>query len=274
MNKSHYPRKRFGQHFLHDKQVKQRIIATIAPQPEQHLVEIGPGKGALTLPLLDYGCPLDVIEIDRDLIEGLTEKTLLFKQIRIHNADALKFDFKQLVTDEQPLRIIGNLPYNICTPLLFYLLNYAGDIQDMIFMLQKEIVERMIANPATSDYGRLSVMLQYSCQIKKVFDVSPAAFYPCPKVQSSIVQLIPHSTPPVELINQKHFTQLVTTAFSQRRKTLRNTLKSLLDAKTIEAAGINPQARAETLTLAEFAQLANQLSHSKFSNGTPFNGRY
>lgn len=255
---SHAPRKRFGQHFLTNTQVIQNIISAIAPKPEQHLVEIGPGKGALTLPLLESGCQLDVIELDRDLIQWLDEKAKSFKQLRVHQADVLKFDFTQL---PQPFRVVGNLPYNISTPLLFHLLANASDIiQDMTFMLQKEVVERMIAMPSSSEYGRLSVMLQYHCQIEKLFDVSPDAFYPPPKVTSSIVQLIPYATPPVEVINLKHFTKIVTLAFSQRRKTLRNTLKTVLNIKDIESAGINPQVRAETLTLEEFAQLSNKYS--------------
>ncbi|MDM8563293.1 16S rRNA (adenine(1518)-N(6)/adenine(1519)-N(6))-dimethyltransferase RsmA [Candidatus Marithioploca araucensis] len=257
MKKLGFPRKRFGQHFLQDNQIVQRIVAAIAPQPEQHLVEIGPGKGALTLPLLQQGAVLDVIELDRELIEWLKQKANIFKELSIHQADVLKFDFKQLVRKGQRLRVVGNLPYNISTPLLFYLLNYANDIQDMIFMLQKEVVDRLIAAPATSDYGRLSVMLQYHCRIEKIFDVNPNAFYPPPKVDSSVVQLIPYSTPPVEVMNQKHFAQVVALAFSQRRKTLRNTLKRLFDIEDIQAVGINPKARAETLTLNEFAQLAN-----------------
>jgi 16S rRNA (adenine1518-N6/adenine1519-N6)-dimethyltransferase len=227
MKISHSSRKRFGQHFLHDGQIIQRIIATIAPKSEQYLVEIGPGKGALTIPLLEFGCQLAVIELDRDLIEWLKQKMASCKQLHIHNADALKFDFEQLVTNEQPLRIIGNLPYNISTAILFHLLKYVSHIQDMTFMLQKEVVDRMVAVPNTSDYGRLSVMLQYHCQIDKLFDVNQSAFFPKPKVMSSFVQLIPHSAPPVKVINQTHFSQVVAHAFSQRRKTLRNTLKKL-----------------------------------------------
>jgi 16S rRNA (adenine1518-N6/adenine1519-N6)-dimethyltransferase len=257
MNKLGFPRKRFGQHFLQDNQIIQRIVAAIAPQPEQHLVEIGPGKGALTFPLLQQGAVLDVIELDRDMIEWLKQKANIFNELSIHQADVLKFDFKRLVKNGQQLRVVGNLPYNISTPLLFHLLNYANDIQDMLFMLQKEVVDRLIATPATSDYGRLSVMLQYHCRIEKIFDVNPNAFYPPPKVDSSVVQLIPHSTPPVEVMNHKHFAQVVALAFSQRRKTLRNTLKRLFDIEDIQAVGINPGARAETLTLNEFAQLAN-----------------
>ncbi len=252
---SHTPRKRFGQHFLTNNQIIQDIISIIAPKPEQHIVEIGPGKGALTLPLLKSGCQLEVIELDRDIIQLLKQKNQLFKQLQIYQADVLKFDFRQLA---QPFRVVGNLPYNISTPLLFHLLENANDIiDDMTFMLQREVVERMIAAPSSSKYGRLSVMLQYHCQIEKLFDVSPDAFYPPPKVHSSIVQLIPYATPPVELINFKHFAKIVTQAFSQRRKTLRNTLKNVLNIKDIESAGINPQARAETLTLKEFAQLSN-----------------
>ncbi|MDM8560398.1 16S rRNA (adenine(1518)-N(6)/adenine(1519)-N(6))-dimethyltransferase RsmA [Candidatus Parabeggiatoa sp. HSG14] len=263
MKTSHSPRKRFSQHFLQDDHIIQRIITTIAPKPEQHLVELGPGKGALTMPLLQYDCLLDVIELDRDLIEWLKQKTLSFKQLRIHNADVLKFDFKQLVGDEKPLRVVGNLPYNISTPLLFHLVNYTNIIQDMVFMLQKEVVDRMVAIPATSDYGRLSVMLQYHFQIEKLFDVESTAFYPSPKIMSSVVQLIPYFAPPVKISNQKHFSQVVAQAFSQRRKTLRNTLKGLLDNEEIKTAGIEPQVRAETLTLTEFARLSNELTLNK-----------
>jgi 16S rRNA (adenine1518-N6/adenine1519-N6)-dimethyltransferase len=254
------PRKRFGQHFLRDSQVIQRLVTTIVPRPEQHLVEIGPGKGALTIPLLQQGCQLDVIELDRDLVQQLELSVSSSSQFRIYQADALNFDFKQLVTPGQPLRIVGNLPYNISTPLLFHLLNYASDIQDMTFMLQKEVVDRLVASPDTSEYGRLSVMLQYYCQMERLFEVGPGAFYPPPKVESSVVQLRPYVTPPVSIVNQQHFAQIVARAFSQRRKMLRNTLKGLLEVNAIEDAGINPQARAETLTLKEFAQLANSLT--------------
>lgn len=254
---SHFPRKRFGQHFLHDSQIIERIVAAIAPKPGQHLVEIGPGRGALTLPLLDQGCQLDVIELDRDLIEVLKKKLCSFEDLGIFQADVLKFDFRQLMVDELPLRIVGNLPYNISTALLFHLVNYAGDIGDMTFMLQKEVVDRMVAKPGCSDYGRLSVMLQYELEIDKLFDVSPSAFYPPPKVISSIVQLKPFLTPPVNVSSRKHFTKIVALAFSKRRKTLRNTLKGVVDAKLIEAAGVDPQARAETLGLEDFARLAN-----------------
>lgn len=258
----HFPRKRFGQNFLQDDQIIQQIINVIFPNSDQHLVEIGPGKGALTEYLLKYNCQLDIVELDNDLVKILATKFNSFRQLQIHNNDILKFDFNQL--KPIPLRVIGNLPYNISTQLLFYLLDYVHLIQDMTFMLQKEVVERLIATPATSAYGRLSVILQYHYQIYKLFDVAPDAFWPPPKVQSSIVQLIPHSTPPVEILNQQHFNQIVTAAFSKRRKTLRNNLKHILDNETIQNSGIDPKIRGETLTLAEFARLANQFTLLNF----------
>ncbi len=259
---SHTPRKRLGQHFLHDQEIIQRIIAAIAPQPGQHLVEIGPGKGALTFPLLQQRCQLEVIELDTTLVQLLKQQTVSSEHFHIHHADVLKFDFNPLITT-QPLRICGNLPYNISTVLLFHLLDYANAIQDMTFMLQKEVVERMVAAPSTAEYGRLSVMLQYRCQIEFLFAVAPRSFYPPPQVDSAVVRLVPYKSPPVTVINQLHFSQLVTQAFSQRRKTLRNSLKGLLDSEEIQAIGIDSQRRAETLQLLEFAQLANHFTVNK-----------
>jgi 16S rRNA (adenine1518-N6/adenine1519-N6)-dimethyltransferase len=253
----HLPRKRFAQHFLRDPQVIQRIIAAIAPLPNQHLVEIGAGQGALTIPLLHCGCRLDVIELDRDLVAQL-QATI--KPLSIYLADALQFDFKQLVQD-QPLRIVGNLPYNISTPLLFHLLKYAPHLQDLTLMLQKEVVDRLVAKPATSAYGRLSVILQYHCQVNPCFDVAPQAFFPPPQVDSSVIQLQPHRTPPVIILNWERFNQVVTQAFSQKRKILRNTLKGLLTEEAIQAVDIDPHTRAETLSLEEFAKLANIPHH-------------
>jgi len=256
---THRPRKRFGQHFLREPHIIDKIIKAINPLPEQHLVEIGPGQGALTFPLLNSHCQLDLIELDRDLIDWLVQQTTAFPQLKIHHADVLTFDFKTLITKQQPLRLVGNLPYNISTPLLFHLITAIDIIQDMTFMLQKEVVDRMIATPATADYGRLSVMLQYHYQIKHLFNVAPGAFYPPPQVNSSIVQLFPHPTPPVDIQNQQQFAQIVSQAFSQRRKTLRNTLKKQFTDQDFMTIGIDPQRRAETLTLQEFAQLANLL---------------
>lgn len=251
-----HPRKRFGQHFLHDSRIIAEIIAAIAPQPTQQLVEIGPGRGALTLPLLQYVDQLDVIELDRDLIAELARRCEPLGKVRIYQADVLKFDFLQLVTDKK-LRIIGNLPYNISTPILFYLLNFVAHVEDMTFMLQREVVLRMVALPDTADYGRLSVMLQYFYEMESLFDVAAEAFEPPPKVESSIVQLRPHEQPPVQVADFNKFSQIVTQAFAQRRKTLRNTLKGWVTEAMMEKLEISPQARAETLTLAQFAALAN-----------------
>lgn len=257
MMNEHRPRKRFGQNFLQHSQVIQQIIAAIAPREDDFLVEIGPGKGALTQPLLAQVRHLVAIEFDRDLVQYLNSQN--WGELTIYQADVLKFDFAQL--NQPVLRIVGNLPYNISTPLLFHVLQYADRVQDMVFMLQKEVVERIVAKPNCADYGRLSVMLQYYCQTEKLFDVSPTAFYPPPKVDSSVIQLIPHQTPPVQVYDKTQFEKLVALAFSQRRKTLRNNLKPLLTTEQIEQVGINPQVRAETLTLVEFAALANLLNN-------------
>lgn len=256
---SHSPRKRLGQHFLHDQQIIQRIIAVITSQPGKHLVEIGPGKGALTFPLLQQGCQVEVIELDSTLVQLLQQQTVSFEHFYIHHADVLKFNFNHLITTP-PLRICGNLPYNLSTALLFHLLHYANHIQDMTFMLQKEVVERMVAVPGTAEYGRLSVMLQYYYQMEFLFAVAPQSFYPPPQVNSAVVHLVPYENPPVTVLNQQHFSHLVTQAFSQRRKTLRNSLQGLLDIQEILASGIDPQRRAETLQLIEFAKLANQFT--------------
>ncbi len=245
---SHIPRKRFGQNFLQDRQIIARIIDAIHPTPSDKMVEIGPGLGALTLPLLDILGHLDVIEIDRDLIERLSRD----EKLTIHQADALKFDFSSLGKN---LRVAGNLPYNISTPLLFHLSEFAGSIRDMHFMLQKEVVDRMTAAPSTHDYGRLSVMLQYRFDMEKCFEVPPECFYPAPKVHSAIVRMIPLES----LGAQDHgrFSNIVLAAFSQRRKTLRNTLKNFLTTEDFEALEIDPQARAENLSVSDFVRISN-----------------
>ena len=260
MSKSliHRPRKRFGQNFLHDPQVIQRIVASIRPQQGQHMVEIGPGEGALTGELLPLLGQLDVVELDRDLIPLLESKLSTLGELRIHQADALKFDFCQLSPGPAQLRVVGNLPYNISTPLLFHLLEMGHCIKDMHFMLQKEVVERITAQPGSGQYGRLSVMMQYHCQTEMLFTVGPGAFRPAPKVDSAIVRLTPYRQPPVE-VNPDSLAKLVARAFAQRRKTLRNNLKGLLDTDAIEAAGIDPGIRPERLSLEEFARLANAL---------------
>ena len=256
----HKARKRFGQNFLHDQRIIDRIVASIAPKPEQRLVEIGPGRGALTEPLLAAtDGELDIIELDRDLIPILRAQFFDAKNLRIHEADALRYDYGQLVTDERKLRLVGNLPYNISTPLMFHLLNWAGQIHDMHFMLQKEVVERLCAAPGDNAYGRLGIMMQYHCEARYLFTVPPGAFQPAPKVESAIVRLTPRAEPRVAADDVDLLATVVRTAFNQRRKTLRNNLKPLLSGDALEALGINPGERAENLAIADFVHIANAL---------------
>jgi len=255
---SHRPRKRFGQNFLHDPGVIARIVQAIDPQPGQQIVEIGPGLGALTLPLLQRCGRLHAIELDRDLIPGLQQMAQGMGELLLHQADALRFDYCQLDQHDGGLRLAGNLPYNISTPLLFHLLDQARCIRDMHFMLQKEVVERMAAEPGGKDYGRLSVMLQVRCRVLPLFDIGPGAFRPAPKVDSSVVRLLPYSDPsPFRINDPDGFARIVAAAFAQRRKTLRNALRKELDAALLEQAGIRPDERAEQLAPADFVRLAN-----------------
>lgn len=256
----HRARKRFGQNFLTDDHVVARIVAAIHPQADDHLVEIGPGLGVLTQALLPHVAAMDAIELDRDIIPKLARQCRDRGQLTIHSADALKFDFATLAADGRKLRIVGNLPYNISTPLMFHLLAKRELIADMHFMLQKEVVDRLAATPGGKDYGRLSVMMQYHCRVEALFDVPPEAFTPAPKVTSAVVRLLPYHEAPVAVTDADLLDQVVTQAFSQRRKTLRNTLKPLLSAERMEQLGIDPGRRAETLSLAEFATLANAVA--------------
>ncbi len=263
MSKAHIPRKRFGQNFLHDHNIIGQILAHLQVKPGEHWVEIGPGQGALTKPLLTFAIRLEAIELDRDLVALLKQKFGDCNNLTIHNADALKFDFASLVNPGQKLRIVGNLPYNISTPLMFHLLTFAPLVQDMTFMLQKEVVDRICAPPGSKKYGKLSVMMQYYCQPEWLFDVSPESFDPIPQVTSAIVRLTPHSQPPVKVNNLEVFEIVVAQAFSQRRKTLRNSLKTWINEEDFVNLGIDPQARAETLSLFDFAGLSNCLINSK-----------
>lgn len=256
----HRARKRFGQNFLHDDAIIERIIQSIKPRPGDRLVEIGPGLGALTGHLLAATGRLDVIELDRDLVPKLEEKFAGSGQLDIHEADALKFDFRSLVQPGEQLRIIGNLPYNISTPLLFHLLETADIIRDMHVMLQKEVVDRMTASPGSSDYGRLSVMLQYRCRVEKLFTVGPGAFKPAPKVDSAIARLTPYDHLPCTAKNEQALATIVGQAFSQRRKMLRASLKNHLSAAQISECNIDPTRRPETLSTEEFVRLADKLS--------------
>ncbi len=256
---THKARKRFGQNFLHDYQIITNIINHLHILPKQHWVEIGPGQGALTTPLLAESIRLDVIELDRDLVSLLQKKFSASTHLTLHSADALRFDFASLCDSPEKLHILGNLPYNISTPLLFHLLSFHQHIADMHFMLQKEVVERICAAPESKKYGKLSVMMQYFCETECLFDVPPESFDPIPQVMSAMIRLIPHAQPPVQVNHLTLLNKLVTAAFSQRRKTLRNSLKELLSEAQISSLGINPMARAETLTLQQFADLANLL---------------
>ncbi len=251
----HKARKRFGQNFLVDEQIIGDIIRAIRPEPADNMVEIGPGLGALTRPLLKRLNHLHVVEIDRDIIARL-ENDYPKDRLIIHAGDALKFDLTQLPA---PLRVVGNLPYNISSPLLFYFAEYADRIIDMHFMLQNEVVERMVAEPSTAAYGRLSVMLQYRFHMEKLLDVPPESFRPSPKVDSAIVRLIPLPPNEVRVGNEKLFAKIVASAFGQRRKTLRNTLRSYLNEADFEKLGIDAQLRAENLGVAEFAKVVNYL---------------
>ena len=252
----HVARKRFGQHFLHDPAIIARIVEAIDPDRVQRLVEIGPGRGALTFPLLERTGRLEVIELDRDLIPELTEAARGRGDLIVHQADVLKVDFAALGGPGRTLRLCGNLPYNISTPLLFHVLAAGASLIDMHFMLQREVVARMAAAPDTSEYGRLTVMLAVHCEVEHLFDVGPGAFRPPPAVHSSIVRLVPHASPPFPIADPVRFALVVARAFGQRRKTLRNSLKHVVDGAGFEATGIDAVRRAETLTPEEFARLA------------------
>ena len=256
----HRARKRFGQNFLHDAGVIHRILRAIHAREGEHMLEIGPGQGALTEGLLSSGAQLDVIELDRDLIPILQAQFADNPRFRLNQGDALKFDFTQLNAGERSLRVVGNLPYNISTPLIFHLLDNAHLIRDMHFMLQKEVVERLAAEPGGGDWGRLSIMVQYHCRVEHLFNVGPGAFNPPPKVDSAIVRLIPHDVLPHPAKNPRLLERVVREAFNMRRKTLRNTLKGLLSAEDIEAAGVDGSLRPEQLKLADFVHLADRLA--------------
>jgi 16S rRNA (adenine1518-N6/adenine1519-N6)-dimethyltransferase len=265
---AHIPRKRFGQHFLHDQGILRRIVEAIAPKADDRIVEIGPGEGALTLPLLRAAGHMTAIELDRDLIESLATRTRGVGDLNIISADVLTVDFGNLaegtsgLSSDTPLRVVGNLPYNISTPILFHCLDHAASIRDMHFMLQKEVVDRMAAPPGSKTYGRLSVMLQLRCTVEPLFKVPPGAFRPPPKVDSAIVRLTPLPAHLLPDADTKLIERLVRAAFGQRRKTLGNALRDVATAKQIDAAGIDPRARAEQLAPSAFVALARVLTDS------------
>jgi len=252
----HTPRKRFGQNFLRDDRVIEEIARAIAPAADDHLVEIGPGEGALTEALIRSDCQLDAIELDRDLRVRLLASFSQYPGFTLHSADALTFDYPSLVKGDEKLRVVGNLPYNISTPLIFALLEQAPLIADMHFMLQLEVVERLAAAPNSKAWGRLGVMAQFQCEVEHLFDVPPEAFYPPPKVQSAIVRLTPFVTNPWPECDRALLSNVVTQAFAQRRKTLRNNFKGIADDTLLTAVGVDPGARAESLTMEQLIALA------------------
>ena len=259
VHQGHRARKRFGQNFLHDPQVIGRIVKAIAPKPDDTLVEIGPGLGALTEPVAELAGHLTVVELDRDLAQRLTEHPVLAEKLTIYQADAMKFDFNSLLKDGQKLKVFGNLPYNVSTPLLFHLFSYADQIENMHFMLQKEVVQRMTASHGTKAYGRLSVMTQYYCQAMPVVEVGPGAFKPAPKVDSAVVRLIPkpiaeRADVPAEVLNR-----VCLEAFNQRRKTIRNCFSNIATAEQLEQLGLTPSLRPEQLSVEQFITLAQWL---------------
>lgn len=251
----HVPRKRFGQHFLHDPHFLSRIVDAIAPQAGDSIVEIGPGEGALTRPLLARIARLTAVEIDRDLAATLAAE-FPPERLSVVVADALDFDFSSLGAE---LRIVGNLPYNVSTPLLFHLASFAERVRDMHFMLQLEVVERMAAAHSTPAYGRLSVMLQRRFRVERLFKVPPGAFRPPPKVDSAVVRLVPRPGAEMEKVDEKLFATVVTRAFGARRKTLRNALGSLIGADRLAGLGIDPQARPETLAPGDYIKIAIEI---------------
>jgi 16S rRNA (adenine1518-N6/adenine1519-N6)-dimethyltransferase len=259
----HVPRKRFGQHFLHDPSVINRIVGAIDPKPGQPIVEIGPGLGAITFPLLERVSELHAIEIDRDAIRHLRERTSSTSRLHIHEGDVLEFDLATLRSDGRKLRVVGNLPYNISTPLLFKLIEQRQHIADLHVMLQKEVVARMAAAPNSEHYGRLSVMLAPWLRVEQLFDIGAGAFRPPPRVTSTFARLVPHEAPPVSIEHPRQYAAIVAAAFSQRRKTLRNALKSLLSESEITQSGIDPSLRAETIAPIGYAALAASLAHKK-----------
>jgi 16S rRNA (adenine1518-N6/adenine1519-N6)-dimethyltransferase len=252
----HRPRKRFGQSFLHDPGTIRRIVSILDPKPGEHLVEIGPGRGAITRGLLQATGRLDAVELDRDLIEPLARLCAGLGELIVHNADALDFDFCGLYPNDR-LRLVGNLPYNVSTPLLFRILDQADCIADMHFMLQREVVERIAAKPGSKAFSRLSVMTQVHCRAEPLFRIGPGAFIPAPRVDSAFLRLVPRRPLPVPVLDPAFLSRLVAQAFAQRRKTLRNSLKGLIGEELLRAQGVDWEQRAEELSVEAYIRLAN-----------------
>lgn len=254
----HKARKRFGQNFLHDQNIIGKIVQALNPKPDDRLIEIGPGLGALSKPVLQRSGKLTCIELDRNVIPILQQELAGVGELNLLNRDVLTVDFTELAAGA-PIRVFGNLPYNISTPLIFHLCQHLPVITDMLFMLQKEVVERMAAGPDDDAYGRLSVMLQYYCDVSYLFTVPPGAFRPAPKVQSAIVRLLPHRTRALRPDQEVRFASLVSLAFNARRKTLRNVWRDAVTEAQFAAANIAPGLRPENLALADYLRLTRTL---------------
>lgn len=264
----HKARKRFGQNFLHDQNIILKIVQSIRPTEKDHIVEIGPGQGAITRQLLQACGKLDAIELDRDLAAYLQQTLGDNPRFSLHQGDVLKFDFSSLTSTPGSLRIVGNLPYNISTPCMFHLLRYQGLIQDMSFMLQREVVHRLAAQAGDPNYGRLGLMMQYYCRVEHLFDVPATAFIPQPKVCSAIVRLTPHEKPPVQVADIQCLQDVVRIAFTQRRKTLKNSLSALISEAELSKLPIDIGLRPENLSLADYALISDSISRNKMSRST------
>ncbi|PVZ88919.1 16S rRNA (adenine(1518)-N(6)/adenine(1519)-N(6))-dimethyltransferase [Serratia sp. S1B] len=266
VHQGHFARKRFGQNFLTDQFVIDSIVSAIHPQPGEAVIEIGPGLGALTEPVAARMDHMTVIELDRDLAARLANHPQLKNKLTIHQQDAMTVNFAELAEEVgQPLRVFGNLPYNISTPLMFHLFSYTSAIRDMHFMLQKEVVNRLVAGPNSKAYGRLSVMAQYYCNIIPVLEVPPTAFAPPPKVDSAVVRLVPHTTIPNPVDDVRILSRITTQAFNQRRKTIRNSLGELFTPEQLLELGVDPALRAENISVAQYCKLANWLTTQQVS---------
>lgn len=257
------PRKRFGQNFLTDRAVIDDIVGAVDPRPGDRIVEIGPGRGALTEPLLEHDIDLKIVEIDRDLAATWRERASAHPGLTVVEADALTLSDTELYDDDRPFRIVGNLPYNISTPLLFRFVDWSSRLTDLHLMLQKEVVDRMAAAPGNKTYGRLTVMLAPHFRIEPLLRVPGSAFYPAPKVESAVVRLTPHASPPFDTGPADTWREVVAAAFSLRRKTLRNALRTVMDVDAIEAEGVDPTARAETLAPEAFGALSCGLARRR-----------
>lgn len=264
----HQARKRFGQNFLHDQNIIQRIVNSIDPKQTDHIVEIGPGQGAITRKLLDSCQHLDAVELDRDLAAYLEETLGSDERFTLHQGDVLKFDFSTLTDKPRSLRVVGNLPYNISTPCMFHLLNTSALIQDMTFMLQLEVVHRLAAQPGEDHFGRLGLMMQYYCEVEHLFDVPPTAFTPQPKVCSAIVRLTPHRVPPVQVQDVRCLQDVVRVAFTQRRKTLKNSLRTLISEADLNKLPIDMGLRPENLSLADYAMISDSISAGRSNDSS------